>query len=270
MKPPEFVEPGPFAALHEQWNDTYPDRDRTIEQRLRETYRDAWVGGDAHERESILYFLQDAKLFEGAIWVVDGLGSSEYRVASLAAILVGVWRRLYDVDFKTDLRTPFLYLLHRCPGESNSRWAALGLEEGRLAWPVERSFIRQYEEWMSHDFPRDPEVERELLSRCRDVWRDGDYIDRAFVLNFLQVGHDEYAPDLILEGLKSGDAGLAHTAIFSADCAIRAGVDLGPKTKELIEAYAARFPENWGSAKGAWLDLGWRDGWLTRPPDDEE
>jgi hypothetical protein len=80
-----------------------------------------------------------------------------------------------------------------------------------------------------------PKQERELAETYRNAWRDGDGLERAFVMEFLYFPVRPEAADLVLEGLKSSDIRVIQSAVKVADLFMDEGVDLGPEIRPILE-----------------------------------
>jgi hypothetical protein len=65
-------------------------------------------------------------------------------------------------------------------------------------------FASLYEEWTSsYPNPRDPEIEAQLASMYRDVWRAGDPNEQIYVTYFVHDRKDATDADILLEAIQS-------------------------------------------------------------------
>lgn len=242
---------GPFANLYEEWvRARRTKRAPVLEERLAATCREAWRNDASLDRVYVLYFVYDRKDQECADLIIEGLRSTDARVAAEAATIASVSRD-GPLDLGPALRKFYRALVRRFPENDGIRPRELyGHNEGDDDDSKDRPFVNLYEEWMSGEYPRDAALTRRLADAYREAWARGDSIDRAFVLHFLRTNRNPEdaanrvdGADLIVEALKTEDSRLAPTAAFAAWCFLDDGVDLGPDTREILEAHRQRFPE---------------------------
>jgi hypothetical protein len=75
---------GTFGKLYLRWMKDQPPDDTELNQRLTETYRDAWLAGEPLEQAFVLEFLFFPLRPDAADLIVDGLKSHERRVINSA------------------------------------------------------------------------------------------------------------------------------------------------------------------------------------------
>jgi len=259
LEAPEYPPLGPFATLYEEWIGAYPGpRDPVIEQRLAAKYRDAWAMGDPMEQLYVLSFLQDRKDAGDIPLMIEGLRSEDFSVARHAAALASVWMGLYGLDFGPGIIEVFRDLVLRHPEQDIIRQSEL--RRPGDGWPEGRPFIQLYERWMSDDFPRDAEIERQLAAMYQETWDHGDAVDRAFVLHFLGYHSGDRRPELVVEGLQSGDYRLASTGMFWLHNVIESGYEFSVDIRGVVREHVRTFPESYTMAVGAFLQLNDRQG----------
>lgn len=257
-----YPPPGPFTVLDEAWHES-GKQDAEIEGKLRSLAREAWDGGDWHERITILYFVFHSKDRANAALIVEGLRSDDSRVAKVAVTLAYALRAKYAFDFGPDLRRIFRSVVRRFPENDTVRPPDFyGHEPGDDDDTVQRPFVNLYEDWMTDDFPRNPLLQKELADTYREAWAAGDAVDRSFVLHFLSTNAGPKdserlvdGMDLVIEGMQTDDARLAHTAAFVAQCLIEKGGRPVPNWREILEAHNERFPAYSGFARWMLNDL---------------
>lgn len=115
---------------------------------------------------------------------------------------------------------------------------------------MERSFSSLYESWFDAEQRRDEAVEKELAERYRTAWETGTSYDRETVLHFIRRRPESGGYDLVVEGLRSTDPGVASTAAAVTGVLMYHGADLGPGLRDALEEFSDRFPDKdvlaWG------------------------
>jgi hypothetical protein len=105
------------------------------------------------------------------------------------------------------------------------------------------SFTSVYEAWGQSNGDRKAELEAVLAASYRAAWNDGDLEDRFVILSFILLRREKSGGDLVAEGLRANDVGLASHAGAVALCLISWGFDLGPTIRHDLNEFAKRFPD---------------------------
>jgi len=256
-------EDGPFSTLYGEWFAGPSDaRDPRIAAQLASSYRKAWQDDVGYDRENILHFLHFHREAAGADLIVEGLKSSDRRLAGEAAVITSVsHRRVFEVG--PGLRRAYRDLVRRFPENDTVRPRDLyGHEPDDVDDSDTRPFLNLHEDWRVDEHPFDPTITQRLVDTYRSAWAAGDGIERAFVLHFLLTNkrptdpaHKVDGTDLVIEGLSSEDARLGPTAAFAVWCMTKDGVDFGPGLREILVAHRARFGRRYGPSLYVLQDL---------------
>jgi len=116
------------------------------------------------------------------------------------------------------------------------------------------SFSSLHEMWFDGHRNRNSGVEAQLAKTYREAWKSGDTSDRCNVLHFIFVRRDQTAFDLILDGIRTGNASVGSEAAAIACCLLNDGFELGPSIGESLKLFGERLPE-WSEISAAALRL---------------
>jgi hypothetical protein len=131
-----------FVQLYERWMcDEFP-RDADIERQLKELSTETWQHGDAVDRAYVLNFLSISRSEEGAELMVEGLKSSDRRLAEAAAF--HAWCDIEKGrDFGLDIREVLEDYRDRFPERGGVAWYTLcALDKDNPPPSIPRSYQR--------------------------------------------------------------------------------------------------------------------------------
>lgn len=249
------VETGPFASLYEAWvlsgvEAGGPDaRDAEMRGRLEGMFREAWGSGDANEQLYVLFFVFDLRDAANGDLILEGLASEHRRVAKQAAVLTGVMEYRAGMELTPEFRRSYRAAVRRFPETNGFRPQEFyGHVDGDDDDWERRPFVNVFEDWMADEYPRDDGIRERLVGMYREAWERGDGVDRAFVLEFLEMNCTpaegslaQKERGLVVEALRSEDEALAPTALFAADFISTQGVDLGEGAQEALLWHGRRY-----------------------------
>ncbi|MBI5285929.1 MAG: hypothetical protein HY874_12645 [Chloroflexi bacterium] len=103
------------------------------------------------------------------------------------------------------------------------------------------SFWSLFGEWLAGG-SQDPRVRQRLTDAFRRAWLAGDREDRYAVLDFVRRERLASGYDLVIQGARSNDAGLATHAVAIALFLLSKGASFDPSMRGVLEDFGRRFP----------------------------
>lgn len=104
------------------------------------------------------------------------------------------------------------------------------------------TFSALYAEWLESLDREDPTLRKQLADRYRAAWAMGDREERYMVLDFIRRTRLNAGLDLVIEGLRIDDAGLATHAAAVALFLISQGVSFDVSIHSALHDFGHRFP----------------------------
>ena len=104
-------------------------------------------------------------------------------------------------------------------------------------------FAPLFATWFVREREKDEELAARLISLCEDAWNTGKTGERDAVMRFIFFRKDETHFDLLVDGLRSADEGIAKQAIGYVTSLVQEGFRLDPVVRDALMQFGNRFPD---------------------------